>query len=174
MVVVSRPSRAAYPLEPLGRAYDSVVGYGVAVCVVEVVCPFVDFFGPGLDDLFPRATASDECDAIGGEGAEYFVFLKLLCVLGYDQVYEIVGVGQELAVPLIDADGAVDSLLDNVGSGGGDVFCVGIETVDEVSIAGAQGCCELAVGAAEVDDQAAFDAGELEQLGGVLGRCRRR
>ena len=148
MVVVAGPSGASNPLESLGRTDDGVVGYRVAVCVVQIVCPFVDFSWPGLDYSLPLAFVSDKCDAIGGQDAKYLILERLFFILGYNKIHEVVCVGEVFAVPFVDAYGAVDSLLNDIGACGGDILFVGIEAVDEILIAGSQGGRERPVRAA--------------------------
>jgi len=159
-------------LEVPGRADAVVHGGGVAVGAVQIVGPIVDIVRPWLDVAGPRFALADHRHASGGEDAEHLIHRHAAQVLGHDEVRQVRRVRQAVARPSADRDGAVEAFGADAGANLLDGRRVGVQGLDDVGVARAEGGGQVGVGpAAEMDDEAAADAGGVEQSGGPgLGR----
>ena len=89
-------------------------------------------------------------------------------VADHDEVDEVVDVRQAVAGQAVDRYAAVQALGPDAGADLPDVGRVGVEPLDEEAVTVAEGRGQAAVAAAHVHDQAAFDAGGLQDALGIL------
>jgi len=164
--VAAQPQGGREPLEPAGRADEPVAGDGVVGCVVEEMGPLVDIVGPGLDHLLPAALTANTGDPARGQHPHNLVHRHLAGLFDDNQVDEVLSIGQGRPGMEFCRDGAINPLCPDVVSGLPDLFGVGVEAVDGVSVVGAQCRREPAFAAAQVHNDSSLDTRELEHLSG--------
>ena len=163
-VMIAGPGRLGRPLHVARRSGTRIVGHGVAGGVVQEVRPLVDLLGPGLDRFRPTAVFPNVRHATRGQHPQHFVCRNIEPLLGHQEADEVVDVGQSLAARTVGRDLAVEAQRPDVPAGPLDVFRRGIQTVNQITVAGAKRGGQLPVAAAEVHNQAASDSHRVEDL----------
>ncbi len=172
--MMPRPPRCAHPLETPGRANHRIVCHGVARRVVQVMRPLVNLVGARLEGSVPGAGLLNVRHTVRAEDAQNLGGGDVAEVLGHKQVDEVIDVRQPLAAELVHRHGAVDAERPDVRARLGDVLRAGVQAVDEVGVAGAEGGGQSAVAAAQVHDEAALGPRRVEDRPGVIRRGRSR
>lgn len=179
MVVVPEIFRAADPLEMRRGPNAPVARHGIPSGAMEVVGPLVDVVGPRLDRGGPFAIAPDARDAARAEGAQD---LLLRCGAWVARDEEADGVIHEWQLGRAEVAGGdaareaqgVES-LSHVSNERG----VLAEDVDDPggAIRDRRGQIGILLVAGDVDDEAAFEVGPINDRGGLfpcrVGRGRR-
>ena len=153
------PARAADPLQPPRWTDDRVSRHRIAGRIVHVMRPLVDVGRPGLDRRGPLVAAFDVGNAVRRQHAKQLIHGSRTEVLGDDEIHEIVDQRQVPAVELLDRRLAVKPERADMLPGFVHALCISVEAEHQVAVVGPQGGRQLAVTAAEVNDQAAPDAG---------------
>ena len=158
--VRSLPLRLAQPLIPPGRTDDGVLGHGVVVRAVIVLFPFVGAWQLRLDRHGPFAVPLDRRGAVGPEHPHEFVRRNRAGVLADDERRQVVDVGEFLSAPVHDGNRAVQSERTDGRARRFDTFRVGLQSLNDTVVRQSQRRSEFPVPAADVDDQAAVEAGQ--------------
>ena len=166
------PSRTADPLHVARRSDDRIVGHGVARRVVEIVGPLVDLPRPWLDGLRPPAILLDVGDALGRQRPHDLAPRDPAEVLRDEQADDAVGIRELVSLESVDGDDAVQAERPDTLTGPPNISRIPVEAVNEVAVARPQPGGQLAVAAAEVDDQSTLDPGGVEDLPRRLGGGR--
>ena len=93
-------------------------------------------------------------------------------VLGNNEIDRVVNVRQSVAGADIYGNVAVMTERFDVPAGRGDVFRLAVKALDDIAVVGPECCGQLAVSATDMDYQAAFDAGSIQDLSGLLRVCK--
>ena len=88
-------------------------------------------------------------------------------ILRHQKIDQIIRVGQRLAVPTVDRHLAVNPQRTDVGLRLADVFPVGVQPLDQVSVTGTECRGERPVAGTQMDDESALAANSLNELRGL-------
>ena len=92
MFVASRPARAADPLHPPRRTHNHIVGDCITTGIVQVMRPFIYFFWPRLNVLFPFAVIFNVRHTIRHQYPHVFRHISVTQIFNNKQVHRIVNV----------------------------------------------------------------------------------
>ena len=170
--MVPTPARISHPLHPRRRPDEQVLRRGVPLRIVGVVCPLIHVLRPGFGDLFPGTALFHHRHAQRRQHAVDLLFGNGGRVLDDEQVHVILDVRQVLAVPFRNRHRTAHP-----------GFVVGIadrrhlvrllrEALDLVGIICPQLLRYRAVPAADMNNDAAFDAGLAENVRGLVSEGR--
>ena len=161
-LVVARAPRLAHPLDAARRSDHRVPGDRVVVRAVQVVCPLVNLLRAGFDGLLPRIPLLDVGHAARTQHAQHLSRRHLAGVLRDQEIDQVVGIRQPLAGPMLHRHLAVEAQRPDQPAGLAHALGVGLQAVNQVAIARPQRRRHPAVPTAQVNDQAALDAGGLQ------------
>ena len=134
--MMSGPAGAPNPLEVSRGCHDIVLGHGVTVCPVKVVGPLINIFWPGLFQPAPGFSVTDQGDSTRGEDAHDFLVGNSRYIIGNDQVYEVVDVGEGASGQKVGGDRTIvrcgSDGLANAGKGS----CIAGQSLDLVPFVG--------------------------------------
>ena len=125
-----------------------------------VLRPFIDLFRPRLDGL----GTTDPCHAIRRKDPHDFIHRQLAEVVCDNQVHQVIRVRQTPTRPGCSGHLPVQAKRLNISTGGGEVFRVRSQTLDQVSIASVKRCSKAAITASDMDHQPPGDAGIFRDI----------
>jgi len=157
--VAAGPEGAAGPTQAAGVAGHRVVRDGRALGVVEVVGPLVEFLRPGLDQFLPGRALLDEGHAPRAQDTHHLGHRQAAGLLDDQDVHQVVDIGQVLAIEEVGADLARDAAREEKLARLADLCLVGVEALDDEGAAAPEFRGSFPISAAQVDDQAAREAG---------------
>ncbi len=150
MLMAARMRRSGDPLNPSWRADLKIVSNCVAAGVMKVMCPLVDLLGSGFDNLQPPPSIDlDDANVlllphclnasphrhqrypVRDEHPQHLLYFWMVLAGYQQQVHEVIGVGQAVAVPQLDRDGTADAEGSDVFSGGLDLRGIGLQPLHE-------------------------------------------
>ena len=131
------------------------------------VGPFVEPIGPRLNP-FPifdwRLRIEEKCHTAWGENARDLLTCHLALATCHCQIHQVVCVGKVYPVKRVDRHVAAQPQRSDVCTGGFNVSCVDIKTVDEIAVTCSQSGGEFAVPTTDVHDQPTLHAGRVEDF----------
>jgi len=178
--VGSLPLGLAQPLIPPGRPDDGVLGNGVVVRAVKMLFPFVRALQLRFEGHRPFTAPLDHCGAVGPKHAREFTRRNDAGVLADDERRKVVHVGEFFPAPVDNGNRAVQSSRTDGCARRFHTFGVALETLNDTVVRQPQRRSELPLTAADVDNQAAAEVGQRNNLLGLIrragqgGRDRRR
>ncbi len=155
--MAAQPQRRRHPLQRARRVNPLVVCHGIVAGVVEEVRPLINVLRTRLH----RLLAGDKRDAAGREYPHHFVHRNDAGLFRHNQVHEVVRVWQHSTTPTLHADRPVQAERLNVLARCRHVL---VEAVNDEAVVDAQRCGGLAIAAADVNNEAAFDATGLDDV----------
>ncbi len=175
--MAAQPQRRREPLETSRRPDDSVLGHRVVARIVQEMAPLVDIVRPGFPRHGPFPVPQHAGRPARGQNTHRFILRDFAGVLDDNQVDEIIRVRQRRSGELLHAGGAVKALTLEVISRLGHLGRVGLKTLDGILVPRPQGRGQLAIPAAEVNDDPALHPALVEdspgQSVGIVALCLR-
>ena len=163
-VMVSRPARAAHPLQLPGRRDHGVGRDRVTVRPVQEVGPLVDLLGPRLDGLRPLAAPLHIRHALRRQHPEHLPPRQPCRILRHQQRHQVIPIREPLPRPLLRGHPTVEAgVLDGLPRPC-QVLGISLEPMHEVGCALPEGCGERSVAAIDVRHQTTRDPGLLQYL----------
>ena len=169
-VMMTRPPGAAHPLHTSGRAHHRIISHRIIVRPMQIMRPFIDFFGARFYGLCPFAVGFDVRCAVWRENAEDLGFCYPTGIFGDEQVDEIVGVGKPAAPQQVDTDRTIEPARSDIFARGVHVGPAGVQPMHKIAVRRTQRGSQSPVTTAQMDDQPAFDPGSIKDIVGRPAR----
>ncbi len=149
---------------------QSVTRHGIAVSGVQEMGPLVHRPGPWFHPLLPLPLILQVSCASRCQYAKDFLLRRRYGGIGHDQVYEVVCIGQALSIKESNGDRAMKTRDCQPLSCRHHILRVTVQSMHNETVVTTQGCRELSIPAAEVNNEAPPDASLVEDALGLIFR----